>query len=448
MKIHSMRRHITLYLLGITALMTVIYGMLMNAYLLNGLEAAASFEMKFAAARFAQAYQKDPKTPAPRTQLIYIYLGREELPEHITEIFPKKNYKDQKLYIGYEFPDRAKDKTTDAFLFMPYELHDGKQLFVIKHFDQEAMQLVDPPDINTLRFMAIPLGIFCVLIVFLAVRAMLDKLYKPINKLTTWAGGLDPEGLSRPLPNFGYQEVNELGALLHSSMKGLADSLARERHFVRHASHELRTPLAVIQSNIELLTRMHPEIKKPESIPFERIRRATTNMNKTTETLLWLCLDDNRIPEPEAVALDVMARDLISENRYLLDGKQVDVELIFEPTQVSTIAYGARIAMGNLIRNSFQYTAEGTVRISVKNKSITVTNINRTSHHIDNIGSDYGYGLGLILVDQITQKTGWQYTNEEIPGGRRATIVFCCASNGGSHDHNDLIIPGFRNTFG
>ncbi len=443
-----MRRHITLYLLGITALMTVIYGMLMNAYLLNGLEAAASFEMKFAAARFAQAYQKDPKTPAPRTQLIYIYLGREELPEHITEIFPKKNYKDQKLYIGYEFPDRAKDKTTDAFLFMPYELHDGKQLFVIKHFDQEAMQLVDPPDINTLRFMAIPLGIFCVLIVFLAVRAMLDKLYKPINKLTTWAGGLDPEGLSRPLPNFGYQEVNELGALLHSSMKGLADSLARERHFVRHASHELRTPLAVIQSNIELLTRMHPEIKKPESIPFERIRRATTNMNKTTETLLWLCLDDNRIPEPEAVALDVMARDLISENRYLLDGKQVDVELIFEPTQVSTIAYGARIAMGNLIRNSFQYTAEGTVRISVKNKSITVTNINRTSHHIDNIGSDYGYGLGLILVDQITQKTGWQYTNEEIPGGRRATIVFCCASNGGSHDHNDLIIPGFRNTFG
>ncbi len=443
-----MRRHMILYLFGVSALMAIIYGILMNAYLINGLEAAATFEMKLEAARYAKNYQQNDKPPSPLSPHIAFYRGRDELPAKLRQLFPEGANKHQSLYIARDTPVSTTNEKGDFYIFMPYDLHDGQQLLLVKHFKKEYWQIVDPPNIDFLRFMAIPLGIAFVLIVLLAVRAMLNKLYKPINKLTTWAGDLDPEGLSRPLPNFGYQEVNGLGALLHSSMKGLADSLARERHFVRHASHELRTPLAVIQSNIELLSRMHPELPKPERIPFDRIRRATSNMNKTTETLLWLCLDDNRIPEPEAVALDVMARDLVSENRYLLDGKQVGVELVLEPTQVSTIAYGARIAMGNLIRNSFQYTAEGTVTISVKNRSITVTNINRSSHHIDNIGSDYGYGLGLILVEQITQKTGWQYSNEEIPGGRNATIVFRCASNSGDHDHDDLIIPGFRNTIG
>lgn len=442
-----MRRHITVYLLGITVLITVIYGMLMNAYLFNGLEAASSFELKLEAARFAKAYKENLQPPVPKTQLIRLYLGRKQLPENIARVFPRTDYKNKKLYFKYEYPEKVKERASDAFILMPYDLHDDKQLFVVKHFDKEAMRMVEPPNIDLLRFMAIPLGIAFVLIVFLAVRAMLDKLYQPMNALNQWAGSLDAEVLSRPQPNFGYQEVNELAALLHSSMKGLADSLEREQHFVRQASHELRTPLAIIQSNIELLTRMHPEIRKPERIPFDRIRRATFNMSRITETLLWLCLDDNRIPAPEAVALDAMARDLIAENRYLLDGKKVGVELVLEPTQVYTIAHGARIAMANLIRNSFQYTAEGTVEITVKDKAITVTNINRTPHNIDTIGSDYGYGFGLILVEQITKKSGWQYSNVVIPGGRKATVVFCNAARYESGDREDLIIPGFRNIF-
>jgi len=446
MKIPNMRRHITLYLLGFTALMTVIYGILMNAYLINGLEAAASFEMKLESARFAKAYQEDNERLQPLSNHVSFYQGRAELPTQLRQLFGEDNNEHQKLYVSKE-PSRARGGEGDFYIFMPYELHDGKQLYTVKHFKKEYWQLVDPPNIDLLRFLAIPLGIACVLIGFFTVRAMLNKLYEPMNDLNSWAGSLDAEGLARPLPNFGYQEVNELAALLHSSMQGLADSLEREQHFVRHASHELRTPLAIIQSNIELLARMHPDLRKPERLPFDRIRRATANMNKTTETLLWLCLDDNRIPEPEAVALDAMARDLVAENRYLLDGKRVGVELALEPTQVSTLAHGARIAMGNLIRNSFQYTAEGIVTISVKDKSITVTNVNRTQHQIDTIGSDYGYGLGLLLVEQITKKSGWQYRNEEIPGGRKATVVFCSANSAQSHAYDDLIIPGFRNIF-
>jgi hypothetical protein len=55
---------------------------------------------------------------------------------------------------------------------------------------------------------------------------------------------------------------------------------------------------------------------------------------------------------------------------------------------------------------------------------VIIENINKSKDELDHRGADYGYGLGLRLVEKIITKMSWQYLNEEIVGGRHVTISF------------------------
>jgi signal transduction histidine kinase len=420
-----MKTYIIRYLVGITVLIAMVYGSIMNLYLFNGLEASTRLDMEIAGARFNREYKKNPHAILPHTWKITAYLGLEQLPKKFQAIFPEKRHEHRKV-IWEESENHAENDINDCagIVFMPYDLYDGNRLFLLKMYTEDDLSLVDGPGIDLMRMMVIPLGIAVVALVLFTVRYMLKKLYRPVRRLTVWADELDHAQLSAPVPDFGFEEVNLLAGRLHNSMKELGEILQREERFLRNASHELRTPLAILQSNMELLDRICPNPEKAEIQPRQRIKRTISNMNCLTETLLWLGMDSSRIPDPETVVLNDLVAELVAESRYLLAKKQVRVDLISSPATVRVVAHAARIAVGNLIRNGFQYTAEGSVEIHVAGPSVTVKNVNRNSMNIDNHGSDYGHGLGLILVAQIAEKSNWHYANKAIPGGREATLDF------------------------
>ncbi len=420
-----MKTYITRYLVGITVLIALLYGVIMNLYLVNGLDASTRLDLELAATHFEREYKKNPHATLPRAGRLHSYLGLEQLPKEYLAIFPEKRHGHKKV-IWEESENRAENDINDCagIIFMPYDLYDGKRLFLLKMYTEDDFSLIDGPGIDMMMMMAIPLGIGVVALVFFTVRYMLKRLYQPVRRLTGWADELDHALLSAPVPDFGFEEVNLLAGRLHNSMKELGEIIQREERFLRNASHELRTPLAILQSNMELLDRICPNPEKAEILPRQRIKRTISNMNCLTETLLWLGMDSSRIPDPEKVVLNDLVEELVTESRYLLAKKQVRVDLICSPATVRVVAHAARIAVGNLIRNGFQYTAEGTVEINVAGASVTVKNVNRNKTDIDRHGSDYGHGLGLVLVAQIAEKSGWNYTNRAIPGGREATLDF------------------------
>jgi len=236
----------------------------------------------------------------------------------------------------------------------------------------------------------------------------------PVARLNKWTQSLTPENLSYPAPDFMYPELNEMAKLIQNSLSSVQRSLDREHRFLRYTSHELRTPISVIRNNIELqykvlqqasstLNPMHKDI-------VDRINRASLTMQHLTETLLWLSREDNeKLPE-SVIEVDKLVQEITEEMRYLLRDKTVELIIETHPYQCSSSVVAAKIVLGNLIRNAFQHTWEGRIIISQSHSRISIVN-HQFDVDIEVAPEELGFGLGLQLTAQLTEKLGWSYQN-------------------------------------
>jgi signal transduction histidine kinase len=152
-------------------------------------------------------------------------------------------------------------------------------------------------------------------------------------------------------------------------------------------------------------------------------------MSQLIETLLWINRSSDMPPESKLVDLGSLVKDLIEKDRYLLMGKQVEIIEKIEPVRLNVPTTPAKIILGNLIRNAFQYTSDGEVFISVKDKTFIIRNSDEDSASIGSVENDYGYGIGLDLVKHITKKLEWDYIITPIPGGREVLLRFKTAQD-------------------
>lgn len=431
----NLRRYITLYLAGLTLVLVIIYSLMLQEYMRRGMDSASALDLSITARDFSMAYQENPQAPLPTGPRLKSFLGPEKLPAWLKNGFPPHQYRHGQIIVDHIHSHKkgknGHKRRGGMFFLYPYNLPDGRQLLLLKTYSSTDLfndASGQPVAFRFLQMLAWPIGIGSVIFVVLAVRYMLHRLSRPVEKLGKWAAELSPDKIGQSHPDFGFTEVNDLADRLQDAMEQLQQAAEREHRFLRNASHELRTPIAVLSSNLELLERIRPEPDESEAVIYTRIRRAIINMNRLTQTLLWLNRDQDETPLPEPVQLDVMVNDLVSENRYLLKGKNVSVEVDAQADESMIGAIACHIALGNLIRNAFQYTAEGTILIRVRSNMVEIRNISYGETGSDESNNDYGFGLGLALVEQITERYGWQYENKAIPGGRQATVVFSQAN--------------------
>ena len=131
--------------------------------------------------------------------------------------------------------------------------------------------------------------------------------------------------------------------------------------FTRDASHELRSPLTVIRGAAEILSsRVPPEDLKSKDV-LDRIRRAVSTMEDTVACFLWLAREENVAASDPAERIDVarVVEKEVAQHRYLLRNKPVSV--LFEPKsrpEISVPGHIFSIAVSNLIRNAFHFTAQ------------------------------------------------------------------------------------------
>ena len=259
----------------------------------------------------------------------------------------------------------------------------------------------------------------------ITILLLLRRVSRPVASLGQWARSLDADNLSTPPPDFSYPELNDLAYLIKNSLSSVQESLDREHSFLRHASHELRTPIAVMRNNIELLNKIK-ETTAPERIALQekaidRMDRASLNMQYLTETLLWLSRKELQTLPGKQFELDSLLEELVDEMKYLLDRKDVELKVETHPCIVFLPEFPVRIVLGNLIRNAFQHTWEGCITIRQQDNHVVVCNPQLPAGTDQN---ELGFGLGLQLTMQLTEKLAWKYVDESTTYTHKVSIIF------------------------
>ncbi len=410
-------------IIGFTAISLVLvigYSLLTAHYFIAGVDTIIARNLE----RVASI--PDPQAEARNSTLLRGYaITRQwqEQPEQIRRTVPSAPPLDGKLYkVKEEVPGFSRAKRV---FFMGLERPEGPRYV---SFYLPPIQIADMLASNSRNsrqtLLAITLGTIVVLA--LVLWWLFRKASAPVARLGNWVRKLDRDSLEKPIPNFGFRDLNDFAELIRAGQRSVQEGLEREQAFVRHSSHELRTPIHVMRSNVELLKKLKSQ--DPENPPapreaavLERLNRASQTMKDLTETLLWLGRDDTeRLPRAD-ISLARIVRQLTEELGYLLEGKTVELSVHTDDWHGMLPETAARIVLGNLIRNAFQHTWEGEVRISQSGAQVQICNRQTQSPMA---AEDLGFGLGLQLVEKLTRRLNWPYDNTIRPDGHDVSVSF------------------------
>ena len=236
------------------------------------------------------------------------------------------------------------------------------------------------------------------------------------------------------LPGDVEGETLTLASSLHDFASRIGSFVEREHNFTRDASHELRTPLTRLRiagDMMEADETLSPSARKS----LKRIQGAGRDMEVLIEAFLILAREgDTGLPD-ENFSVGEIAREEIEKARPLLAGKPVqlqfrqDAELsLYAPSRVFSVL------LGNLLRNACHYTDAGSVVLTIRPGSVTVTDtgvgmdakdLARAFDPFFRAGDHRkdGQGIGLSIVRRLSERYGWPVRLDSEPGkGTTATV--------------------------
>lgn len=248
----------------------------------------------------------------------------------------------------------------------------------------------------------------------------MGRALAPVAHLAKLVADIDPEKLSAEeyerikSSRFGEDEVGLLARTLEKTLGRIGAFVERERNFTGSASHELRTPITVIAGALELLEQR--DLSTEDVAILDRVRRATLDMTTTIEMFLCLARETDDGSYEKRFLVMPAVNHAIEQQRHLLNGKSVDVEIDdLSGAMARGHPQAFSIAVNNIVRNAFEHTSrgQGPIRIHVKEHELIVSN--RMSgdagmHSPDEGSLRQGYGLGLDIVQRLCEHNGWTFS--------------------------------------
>jgi signal transduction histidine kinase len=295
----------------------------------------------------------------------------------------------------------------------------GQMLYVF--FNVASMELSDRLDL----FMALALvgaGLGVLFLGWILARSLSNRILDPISELAGTVQALAPDEKATELRAFtASDEVGTLARTIDQLLKRISAFSRREREFTAHASHELRTPATVIKGAVEILKRRSGEQDARISRPLARIDRAVTDIERLIDTFLVLARQGKSPEKEEACDVRAIAEQAADAYAYLLEDKPVEIMVrAKDPAVVKAPPSLLTIALGNLVRNAFQYTLQGRVDIIVGADRVSIID---SGQGVD--ASRKGTGLGLTIVERICETMNWQFALAGEPDrGTRAELIF------------------------
>jgi signal transduction histidine kinase len=244
------------------------------------------------------------------------------------------------------------------------------------------------------------------------------KVMLPIITLANQVKNLDRENVNTSLgSHYANDEVGFLAQEFDVYLNHIHLLIAREREFTANASHELRTPLAVIMAVTESLLMQQdlPEKIRPK---LQRIERSAKEMKNRLEVLLTLARNpENETELKSRTELAPLIDNLLEDHANLLK-KSVRLEKLIHGQPVVSAPYTIiSMLLSNLIKNALSYTDHGSILIQADNKSFSITDTGRGIPDSQLVRifergvkseSSQGLGLGLSIVQRITEHYNWR----------------------------------------
>ena len=400
----TLRRELVYVFVGISIAIVATYSALLPWYFSTGASQAASLILELEARSYEQRYTSNPSTPLPTSSTLTSYLGIHTLPRTVLEKFPEETHAHRELIVVDTIDPTGEEK---ILILFPYDLPDGKRLFLF-----QELSLADDPELleapaQRLIYLFWIVGLICLGLLICVAVLMWRRIAVRVNTLNMWTRTLNLDNYTDTTPDFRFEELNELSDHLQSAFRRIAEVVEREKDFLNNASHELRTPVAVIGATVQLLEK-RGTTGSPDDLALGRIKRSAKSMEQLIETLLWLSREEQNRPPIVPVSLNHVVTSLLEEYDYLITGKNVEVR--YEPTTVCvhTAETPCWIAIGNLIRNAFQYTHNGYIEIFINPDEVKISNRSTISDDAMHGSEGHeGHGLGLLLVEKIAQRMGW-----------------------------------------
>lgn len=413
----SLRRYVVLSLLAVVGVMVIVFSLMSAKQFLAGMDGMLRGTMVHIA-RHTEVTAGNPVKEFSFT----IAADWQDLPAKTREVFagvtpePFHLYKEIKRKTIFHRPD-------EAHFLLAVKFDDEPVRYVSQSFNPR-----DPGDEPPFRMSReawiLILGLGVLLVFAVLVLLMIRTIASPVERLQNWADGVGKGDELTPPPQFRYAELNTLARLFYQGMLAVKQSVKREQEFVRHASHELRTPIAVIRSSMDLIGKVRQDAPADKlSRPLQRIENASHIMVDLTETLLWLTKVDKGELALSDIALDELLQKVTEELGYLLQGKDIELTLETQPCQITENATALRIVLGNLIRNAFQHTQQGSVLIQQSGATVTITNQEANAQDIPGSKEELGFGLGLQMVSELTALLGWSYQHGKGEDGKYTVII-------------------------
>lgn len=402
----SMRRELSNYTLGLALATAFVFIAALIEYFEWGLDTAADAGILMEVRSFEREYAENPDIPLPTSYSTHFYLDNwDQVPAFYKQVIPFAELEEGE-FANFEYSPQSADEWDDSRYLLVYwhKLADGRDLYVVNDFEGNLFTAEEWAEFDHLFFRVFYLGGGYLLLMLLVVWVYNRRINHCTQQLAAWAETLMLENISEPRPEFRYAELNRIAEQLQQAFERIASLLEREHQFLRHSSHELRTPIAVIRANVELLDK----IGVPPSLerPVERVRRANHTMLQLTETLLWLSRENQTEPRLGNLKLDQLLDEMSYELDFLLQGKEVQIrrQFVDDLPVLALPETPLRIVLSNLMRNAFQYTAEGEVTLELTAERLIIENRERGEQETD---SDQSFGLGLMLVKRICDRLGW-----------------------------------------
>ena len=221
-------------------------------------------------------------------------------------------------------------------------------------------------------------------------------------------------------------EVGVLARAIDEKNNTLEQYLKREQLFTGDVSHELRTPLTIIMGASEVLASQLED----NSHLREFANCISTTAKETSEiisALLLLSRAPEQLDTPQT-SINTIAMSEVSRLQYLLRHKSVSCQVVADKEYVAYVRPELlKMALGNLIKNAFQYTDQGEVIVTIDAEKITVTDTGlgipevmmpllyeRFERLNDRNTSDQveGSGLGLSIVQRIMTHMDWKLIHQ------------------------------------
>lgn len=342
-----------------------------------------------------------PDIPLPNNEELQVYRSWDDIPSDFQRLFEKN----KKLTGKVLEAQRINHKGDREYVYLTYSntlIKSG--IYMLDIEDAETIdQLAKTIFEKTIIEAGFIISIF-MLFFFLAIAFIFRSALQPINLLVDWSNKVKEQPDKHATANFSIKELNDIAGHLLSNLQKVKDYNVREQQFLQHASHELRTPLAIIQASLDTL-----EIRTPKDHPsypsLKRANRASHNMIRLSEALLWISRQSNREIEKVQINPAEVCQELITEMQYLTLGKDIEIKTHCHCMHINIEADLFRIILANLIRNGFQHSSCGTISITINEQGLIMTNPVEKG----TIPATQCFGLGLQLVERIALKLGWLF---------------------------------------